>query len=179
MELIRSAGKGLAGSVKPLYAPANVLGQAGVVFGHDLTSEAALTKLSYLLALPNLTTKDVVRQMSVSIRGELTEESKTLFEHPKGYLAPRLASLTALAYAIAQGDVQAVREVIRAEPEWLLNEADYDGNTPLVSDLLLRRFTVIWNGLLRDWSGWVPPAVARMRGLRASKAPREAISARG
>lgn len=123
----------MSGSVSPLYAPANILGQAGVVFGHDLTSEAALTKLSYLLALPDLTTQDIARQMSLSIRGELTEQSKTLFQHPKGALTPRLASLTALGYAIAQGDLNGVREVMRSEPEWLLNEADYTGNTPLVS----------------------------------------------
>ncbi|KAI9884189.1 MAG: hypothetical protein M1823_004028 [Watsoniomyces obsoletus] len=143
----------LAGNVSPLYAPANILGQAGVVFGHDLTSEAALTKLSYLLALPNLTTKDVVRQMSVSIRGELTEQSKPLFEHPKNSLTPSLASLTALGYAIAQGDLEAVRGVMRGEPEWLLNEADYDGNTPLGSTA---RFVWLAN-----------PAGAQMRGLRA------------
>ena len=128
----------MSGSVSPLYAPANILGQAGVVFGHDLTSEAALTKLSYLLALPDLTVQDVTRQMSESIRGELTEQSETLFEHPKGAppSSPRLASLTGLGSAIGQGDLQAVREVMRAEPEWLLNEADPEGNTPLVSLLI-------------------------------------------
>ena len=127
----------MSGSVSPLYAPANILGRVGVVFGHDLTSEAALTKLSYLLALPNLTIQDVTRQMSVSIRGELTEQSETLFEHPKGApLSPHVASLTGLGYAIAQGDIQAVREAMRGEPEWLLNEADYEGNTPLVSLLI-------------------------------------------
>ena len=29
----------MVGSVSPLYAPATVLGRAGVVFGHDMTSE--------------------------------------------------------------------------------------------------------------------------------------------
>lgn len=98
-----------------------------------MTSEAALTKLAYLLGLPDLTTKEVARRMSVSIRGELTEHSRTLFEHPKGSLSPKQASVTALGYAIATGDLDHVREVMRSEPEWLLNEPDYMGNTPLVS----------------------------------------------
>jgi lysophospholipase len=129
---------GMSGSVSPRYASANILGRAGVVFGHDMTSEAALTKLAYLLALPDLSVEDVARRMSVSIRGELSEQSRTLFQHPKESLSPQLASLTALGYAIAKGDLDAVREVMRGEPEWLLNEADYTGNTPLVSSASLR-----------------------------------------
>lgn len=126
---------GMSGTVSPRYAPANVLGQAGVVFGQDLTSEAALAKLSYLLALPGLTSDEVARQMSVSIRGELTEQVKTVFQHPHpaGTLTPKIANLAALGYAIARGDLDAVRELLKGEPGWLLNEADYSGNTPLVS----------------------------------------------
>ncbi|KAI9767005.1 MAG: hypothetical protein M1840_005964 [Geoglossum simile] len=121
----------MVGSVSPLYAPATALGRAGVVFGHDMTSEAALTKLSYLLALPDLSYEDVTRRMIVSLRGELTENSQTLFTHPNGQLTPKLASLAALGYTIAKGDLEGVREVMRGEREWLLNEADYSGNTPL------------------------------------------------
>ena len=87
----------LNGSVSPLYAPATILGRAGVVFGQDLTSEAALTKLAYLLALPNATPEDVAKRMSVSIRGELTETTRTHFEHPGsgGTLTPEISTLTA------------------------------------------------------------------------------------
>lgn len=59
------------GFVSPLYAPGTILGRAGVVFGHDLTTEAALTKLSYLLALPELSYKDMTLRMAQSLRGEM------------------------------------------------------------------------------------------------------------
>ncbi|KAI9750828.1 MAG: hypothetical protein M4579_006290 [Chaenotheca gracillima] len=121
----------MTGTVSPLYASATILGRAGVVFGHDMTSEAALTKLSYLLALPGLKHQDIKQKMSVSIRGELNEQSRTLFQHPDGQLPQKLASLTSLGYAITKGDLAAVNEIMRGEPEWLLNEADYSGNTPL------------------------------------------------
>jgi lysophospholipase len=126
----------LSGNVSPLYAPGATLGKAGVVFGHDLTSEAALTKLSFLLALPNATPEDVARQMSISVAGELTESSRTHFQHPpadSGTLSPELSSLIALAYAIRDGDLEAVRAVMGGESRWLLNDTDYSGNTPMVS----------------------------------------------
>ena len=53
-----------------------------MVFGHDLTTEAALTKLSFLLALPGLSYEDIVTQMQYSIRGEITEMVTEQFKHP-------------------------------------------------------------------------------------------------
>jgi lysophospholipase len=129
----------LSGNVSPLYAPGTALGRAGVVFGHDMTSEAALTKLSYLLALPNATPEEVAIKMSASISGELTATGRTLFQHPapdSGTLSPELSHLAALAYAIRAGDLQEVREVMRGEPRWLLNDSDYLGNTPMVCESL-------------------------------------------
>ncbi|TKA61457.1 hypothetical protein B0A55_12769 [Friedmanniomyces simplex] len=72
----------LTGSVSPLYAPAMVLGRAGIVPGHDLTTEAALTKLSYLLALPDLTAEEVTRRMAINLRGELTQTGDVSFAGP-------------------------------------------------------------------------------------------------
>jgi 60kDa lysophospholipase len=121
----------LAGSVNPLYAPGVILGRAGVVAGADMTTEAALTKLSYLLALPNATPESVTREMSVSLRGEMTENARTIFSHPAGSLAPLVSKLAAISYAVAAGDFERTKDIFRSEPHWLLNKADYSGNTPM------------------------------------------------
>ena len=124
---------GMTGTVSPLYEPAMLLKHAGVIPGHDMTSEAALAKLSYLLAMPGLNPEDIVQKMSVSLRGEMTEQVNMVFEHPSGVLPDRLARLTSLGYAISKGDVPEIQKLLKGDHGWLLNEADYSGNTPLVS----------------------------------------------
>jgi lysophospholipase len=127
------------GFVSPLYAPGYALGQAGVVFGLDLTSEAALTKLSYLLAL-NLEPAEVATRMASSLRGELTELVKPVFTHPAGSLDSTLSQLsvaevafTLLGYAIAKGDLKTVTELVEGDKvnHQLLQRSDYSGNTVL------------------------------------------------
>lgn len=97
---------------------------------------AALTKLSCLLANPSLTVDDIRHQMSRSICGELTEQAEIHFSHPNSFLPPKLSSLTALGYAIANGNHEEITAILKETKEFLLNEFDYSGNTPLVSDIL-------------------------------------------
>ncbi len=54
------------------YATGNALQRSGVSSGFDMTLEAALTKLHYLLSQP-LSPDEVRRQMQLNLRGELTE----------------------------------------------------------------------------------------------------------
>ncbi|MEW5289181.1 asparaginase [Erwinia papayae] len=55
------------------YATGNALALAGVISGGDLTVEATLTKLHFLLS-QDLTSEQVRQQMQLNLRGELTTE---------------------------------------------------------------------------------------------------------
>jgi lysophospholipase len=121
-----------SGSVSPLYAPATVLGNAGVVFGHDLTTEAALTKLSFLLALPGLDYADITSQMQISLRGEMTEAGSMQFSHPPNEvpeISTNQQAFTALGHAITKGDVDAVIQLLEGDQYGLLAAKDYADNT--------------------------------------------------
>ncbi|MGV3344304.1 asparaginase [Enterobacteriaceae bacterium LUAb1] len=58
------------------YATGNALAHAGVISGYDLTVEAALTKLHYLLS-QNLDSNRVRLLMQCNLRGELTPDDST------------------------------------------------------------------------------------------------------
>lgn len=125
----------VSGFVSPVYAPGTQLGRMGVIFGLDLTAEAALAKLSHLLALPDLTQKDIVAQFSRSLRGEMTEIAHPSFTHPTdpldclSRLTPLESAFAALGYAIQDGELDVVRQLLESGGNQLLKAADYAGNT--------------------------------------------------
>ncbi|XP_030370712.1 L-asparaginase [Scaptodrosophila lebanonensis] len=60
------------GMVAPIYETGKVLTEMGVVPGYDMTQEAALTKLAYVLAKDDWDICNKRKVMTLSIRGELT-----------------------------------------------------------------------------------------------------------
>ncbi|KAG5919100.1 hypothetical protein E4U42_006604 [Claviceps africana] len=132
----------VSGFVSPVYATGTQLSRAGVIFGLDLTPEAALTKLSYLLAQPGLSTADITQRFTRSLRGEITEIAHPTFSHPTSALEDdyaaascRLtateAAFTALGYAIQNGQMSVVKQLLHGDGLGLLKAADYAGNTAL------------------------------------------------
>ena len=128
------------GKVERHYEAGQSLAAVGVVGGADMTIEAALTKLSYLLA-QDLSIEEVRKLMTKNLRGELTEEKKTKFSFKDqsfirsvalvlnqdvGEVKAALEPILLCACANI-GDLDQIRVMYEDGAD--LNASDYDGRT--------------------------------------------------
>ncbi|XP_020775290.2 60 kDa lysophospholipase isoform X4 [Boleophthalmus pectinirostris] len=138
----------LRGTVSTSYATGKVLIDAGLIAGGDMTPEAALSKLSYVLAKNDLDLQAKKKMMSQNLRGEMRADlagaklclsdsrfiqviAKSLSISCKEELeAIRDALTPPLACAAAKiGDIEALEAL--KEMGSNLSLGDYDGRTPL------------------------------------------------
>ncbi|XP_077412003.1 60 kDa lysophospholipase isoform X2 [Vanacampus margaritifer] len=138
----------LRGTVSTSYATGKVLIDAGLIAGGDLTPEAALSKLSYVLAKKDLNLDAKKKMMGQNLRGEMTADlagakfslsdsrfiqvvAKSLSISCKEELeAIRDALTPSLACAATKiGDIEALETLKEIGSNLCL--ADYDGRTPL------------------------------------------------
>ncbi|XP_056431992.1 60 kDa lysophospholipase-like [Gadus chalcogrammus] len=137
----------LKGTVSKIYATGEVLYEAGLLPGRDMTPEAVLTKLSHVLAIEGLDLQTKKMMMVENLRGEMSADlgakrnlsdsrfiqviTKSLSISCKKELkAIRDALGPPLACAAAKiGDVEALESI--REMGSILSLGDFDGRTPL------------------------------------------------
>ncbi|XP_074182912.1 60 kDa lysophospholipase isoform X2 [Rhinolophus sinicus] len=136
----------LQGTVTSDYATGMATVGAGIVSGFDMTSEAALAKLSYVLGQPRLSLHSKKELLARDLRGEMTlpvsdECQPSLQSSTLGLGVAQLLSLTqadavqdalmpSLACAAAHaGDLEALQ--LLAERGSELSLEDFNGQTPL------------------------------------------------
>uniref|UniRef100_A0A8C8DV54 asparaginase n=1 Tax=Oryzias sinensis TaxID=183150 RepID=A0A8C8DV54_9TELE len=138
----------LRGTVSASYATGKVLMEAGLIAGGDMTPEAALSKLSYVLAKKNLDLDAKKKLMAQNLRGEMNIDlegaklclsnsrfiqviAKSLSISCKEELeAIRDALTPPLTCAAARiGDIDALEALKEMGSNLCLG--DYDGRTPL------------------------------------------------
>ncbi|XP_005343660.1 60 kDa lysophospholipase [Microtus ochrogaster] len=139
----------LQGAVTSDYASGMAMAGAGIVSGFDMTSEAALAKLSYVLGQPGLSLDDRKKLLVKNLRGEMTlpetDEHQSLLQD--GVLGRRIAWLlslngsqeadavqdvltSSLALAAAHaGDLDTLQALVELGRD--LNLKDSSGQTPL------------------------------------------------
>ncbi|KAK9978797.1 hypothetical protein ABG768_020536 [Culter alburnus] len=141
----------LWGTVTTSYATGQALSDAGLVAGFDMTTEAALSKLSYVLGKQDLSTDEKKEMMRRDLRGEMTADldgaklslrdsrfiqvlAKSLNvscnEHSQELDAIRDALTPTLVCGAAKiGDTDNLKTIREMGSD--LNMADYDGRSPL------------------------------------------------
>ncbi|XP_062824607.1 60 kDa lysophospholipase isoform X2 [Anolis carolinensis] len=138
----------LRGTVSLVYATGKTLMDAGVIPGGDMTPEAALAKLSYVLSKPGLTLAEKRKMLGENLRGEMTvvpigtkitlkdskfiqEIAKYLFISCKEELEAIRDALTPPLACVAakNGDLEVLKALQSLGGN--LSSGDYDGRTPL------------------------------------------------
>ncbi|XP_020937234.1 60 kDa lysophospholipase isoform X2 [Sus scrofa] len=137
----------LQGAVTSTYGAGMAMAGAGTVSGSDMTSEAALAKLSYVLGLPGLSLDGRKELLARDLRGEMTPPAVDLLwpslqgsklgrgvaqllslsqeaDAVREVLAPSLACAAAHA-----GDLEALRALEELGSD--LSLEDFGGQTPL------------------------------------------------
>jgi len=136
------------GAVTTDYATGAALAEVGVIGGADMTPEAALTKLVWLLS-QGLPRAEVARLMQTNLRGELTATSaQTRFSFRERVFIASVARALAeagesvsrveverallpvlMCSAAGLGDTNAIERMLASGAD--VDACDYDGRTPL------------------------------------------------
>lgn len=139
------------GNVSSIYAAGLELEKRGVIAGHDMTPEAALAKLSYVLGLQNLTIEERRKILKRNLRGEMTPPTTnddTLESLGENFYRSMIENLTSnlqdhkdiakakkhlfsplLCSAANNNNLHHIKMLIAAGAD--VNQADYDQRTVL------------------------------------------------